>query len=135
MTDKNKTILKHVLIVLTIGAVAFVVWEIIKAISAGEKTIAGILKAPFTAVSSIWTGITNLFSSSPAVAVPQPAPILNAAGQTVGTVQPTSPLYATFAPPDQAATAATASLLLNGATPSSQSFQDYLNSLLAPGTT
>ena len=119
MKPQHKAALKQILIVLSIGVFAFVVWEIIKAIKAGEKTLAGIMMAPFTALQSVWTGITGMFSSTPALATPQPAPILNAAGQTVATVDPSSPLYGLVAPADQANTQALANYLLNGTSPSS----------------
>jgi hypothetical protein len=128
MKPADKKLLTHVLLVLSIGVVAFLIWEIIKAISAGEKTIAGILKAPFTAVSNIWSGITNLFSSSSSgVATPQPAPILNSAGQQVGTIDPTSPLYGLFAPTDQADTQATINSLLGNAASPAEPVWNFTN--------
>jgi hypothetical protein len=116
MKPETKKLLKEILIVLAIGVVAFIVWEIIKAIKAGASDIGSILKAPFTALSSIWTGITGLFSASPSLATPQPAPIINSSGQTVGTVAPSSPFYSLFAPTDQAYTQSLANTLL-GNTP------------------
>lgn len=115
MTDKQKTIFKEVLIVLAVGVVAYVVYCIYKAIKAGVSDVASLIKAPFTALSSAWSAVTNLFSS-PAVATPQPVAIVDNTGQTVGTVQPSSPLYGLLAPQDQADTQTITNTLL-GTTP------------------
>ncbi len=64
MKTEHKEVWKQILLVLSIGIVAFIIWEMVKAISAGVSDVTSILKAPFTALGSIWTGIKNIFSSS-----------------------------------------------------------------------
>jgi hypothetical protein len=120
---------KEIMMVLAVGLIAYVLYAIYSAFKAGEREVANLIKAPFNAVGSAISAITGLFSAGPALAAPQPAPILNSAGQTIGTVDPTSPLYGLFAPTDQAATEAMANLLLNGAAASPRPFDEYLASL------
>lgn len=64
MNPKLKAVLKFVLIVFTVGIVAFLVWEVIKAIRAGERTISGILNAPKTAAKAVWSGLKSFFSGA-----------------------------------------------------------------------
>lgn len=73
MKSEHKALLKQIALILAIGVVAFVVWEIVKAVKAGVTDVASLIKAPFTAVSSIWTGITNLFSGGSSSAGSQSA--------------------------------------------------------------
>jgi hypothetical protein len=117
MKTEHKAALKQVLVILTVGIVAFVVWEIIKAIRAGAKDVKSILLAPFTALGSVWTAVTGLFTSGPSVATPMPGTITDASGTPIASVATTSPFYSSFAPtPDQADTQAASNWLL-GLTP------------------
>jgi hypothetical protein len=113
---KRESIWKQVLIVLCIGLVGYALYAIYKAFQSGERTISGLIKAPFTAISDAWTAITGMFSSAP-VAAPLPGTITNGDGVPIATVAPSSPFYSSFAPtPDQASTQELANWLLgNGA--------------------
>ena len=99
MKTENKVALKQVMVILTVGIVAFIVWEIIKAIRAGASDLKSILAAPFNALGSVWTAVTGLFSGSgSSVATPTPGTIVDAFGNPIGTVATTSPFYTSFAP-------------------------------------
>jgi hypothetical protein len=54
----NKT-LKNVLIVLAVGFVAYAVYAMWQAFKAGEKTVAGLLLSPFSALSAVWSAVSG----------------------------------------------------------------------------
>lgn len=53
---------KQLFEIAAIMALVFIGWEIYKVFAAGVSDIASILKAPFTAVSKVWSSITSFFT-------------------------------------------------------------------------
>ncbi|MGO8839467.1 MAG: hypothetical protein ACLP7I_12045 [Limisphaerales bacterium] len=53
---------KHLVVLAFIFLGVFIVYEIFSVISAGEATIAKIVEAPFTGLSSAWSALVKLFS-------------------------------------------------------------------------
>jgi len=89
---------KQIIMILTVGVVAYVIWEMWKAFKAGATDIKSLLLSPFTALSGLWSVVTGLFSSSGAsTATPQ------AVSLPSGAIVPTnSQLYSIVAPQEQA---------------------------------
>ena len=130
MKTEHKAALKQVMVILTVGIVAFVVWEIAKAIKAGASDIKSILLAPFNALGDVWTSVTSVFSSAPSVATPTPGTITGASGTPIASVATTSPFYTSFAPTtDQSDTQGESNLLLGTGTsgPATLSTIDWSN--------
>lgn len=69
---------KNILLILAIAFAAYVVYAIYSAFKAGEKTLLGLLTAPFSAVSGVWAAVTSLFSSTSVPTLNRPT------GTTVG---------------------------------------------------
>jgi hypothetical protein len=59
----KKETTKKVILILTLGVVAYVIYTIWQAFKNGERTLAGLLAAPFTGLSAAWSAVTGLFSS------------------------------------------------------------------------
>jgi hypothetical protein len=82
---------KKVFVILALGLAAYIVYSIYKAFVAGERTISGLISAPFKLGSLALSAIENLFSFSTGTGGPStPAEALAAAGIT-----PSDPLYNT----------------------------------------
>ena len=60
----KKDTTKKVILILTLGVVAYVIYTIWQAFKNGERTLAGLLKAPFSGLSALWAAVTSLFSFS-----------------------------------------------------------------------
>jgi hypothetical protein len=75
MKTENRIQMKYVFWAVLIVVLAFAVYEIVKVIRAGERTLAGILQAPFNAVGSVWSAIKGLFTSGSTSAATPDLPI------------------------------------------------------------
>ena len=54
---------KQIFVIVFLGVGVFIVIEIFKVISAGEKDFMSIITAPWTALKKVWTSITSFFGS------------------------------------------------------------------------
>ena len=105
---------KHVLYAIGAALAAYVLYSVYQAFAAGERTIAGLITAPFSAAKAVWTAITSLFTSTPSASVPTltpltPAQLATPGGQFIAASENNTALTATAnfsAPTDQACRAA-----------------------------
>ena len=77
---------KHILWAIGAAIGVYALYCVYKAFVAGEKTLAGLLAAPFTSLSSVGKAISNFFSSTgtPSASVPTITPLTPAQAATPG---------------------------------------------------